>query len=163
MRDIVLIIHNVRSAANVGALFRTADGSGVKEIWLSGYTPSPARREGGMMTVAEKSLAKTALGAERIVSWTRKQSLGLALRMLQKDGYRIVALEQDERSVALADLVGDESLALIVGNEVRGVDRRILQHCDTVVEIPMHGWKHSLNVSVACGVALYALQGIMKR
>ena len=161
-RDIVLIIHNVRSAANVGSMFRSADGAGVKEIWLTGYTPCPAGPDRKYLTRAEKFLAKTALGAENSVVWRKETGFRTVAVRLRASGYRIVGLEQDSRSVSLEKIGGDRSLALIVGNEVRGLDKRILDQCDAIVELPMHGEKNSLNVSVACGIALYVLRGIME-
>lgn len=161
-QDIVLILHNVRSAANVGSMFRTADGAGVREIWLTGYTPSPAGLNQKYLTKAEKSLAKTALGAEYSVVWRRRASLGSVIARLRASGCLIVGLEQDEKSVSLEMIPKDRPVALIVGNEVRGIDRRILGQCDAIGELPMRGKKNSLNVSVACGIALYAFRGIMK-
>ncbi len=159
----VLIIHNVRSAANVGSMFRTADGAGVREIWLTGYTPSPAKPNQKYLTKAEKSLAKSALGAEYFVPWRKSSSVTTVITELRSTGHCIIGLEQDEQSIPPASLDGNTSFALILGNEVRGLDRRILRQCDVIVELPMLGKKNSLNVSVACGIALYALQSIMKK
>ncbi|MDQ5976990.1 MAG: rRNA (guanosine2251-2-O)-methyltransferase [Patescibacteria group bacterium] len=162
IRDIVLIIHNVRSAANVGSMFRTADGAGVREIWLTGYTPCPADPDRKYLTKAEKSFAKTALGAEYFVVWKKEANLGNVITCLRASGYLVVGLEQDDRSVPLGMIRGSRSVALIVGNEVRGLDRRILARCDVIGELPMRGRKNSLNVSVACGIALYVFRGIIK-
>ncbi|MBP7811541.1 MAG: TrmH family RNA methyltransferase [Candidatus Moranbacteria bacterium] len=162
IRDIVLIIHNVRSAANVGSMFRTADGTGVRKIWLTGYTPCPAESDRKYLTKAEKSFAKTALGAEHFVVWKKKADIRSVITRLRSSGYLIVGLEQDERAVMLEMMQRSRPVALIVGNEVRGLDRRILAQCDMIGELPMWGKKNSLNVSVACGIALYTLQGIMK-
>ena len=159
-RDIVLIIHNVRSAANVGSMFRTADGAGVREIWLTGYTPLPVGSVQKYMTKAEKSLAKVALGAERFVVWQHSPTLRKVIVKLRASGYLLVGLEQDRRSVTLEMIDNSQPLALIVGNEARGLDKRILNQCDVIVELPMYGKKNSLNVSVACGIALYALRKV---
>ena len=160
----VLIIHNVRSAANVGSMFRTADGAGIQEIWLTGYTPSPAKQNQKYLTKAEKSLAKSALGAEYFVAWRRNSSISSVITRLRLMGYYIIGLEQNKQSRPLASIREENvSFALIVGNEVRGLDHRILGQCDAIGELPMYGKKNSLNVSVACGIALYALQGIMKK
>ncbi|MDQ5902288.1 MAG: hypothetical protein QG606_504 [Patescibacteria group bacterium] len=162
--DKVLIIHNVRSAANVGSMFRTADGAGIQEIWLTGYTPSPAKPSQKYLTKAEKSLAKSALGAEYFVAWRKNPSIGNVITRLRLTGHCIIGLEQDKQSRPLTSIIEENvSFALIVGNEVRGLDRRILRQCDAIGELPMYGKKNSLNVSVACGIALYALQGIIKK
>lgn len=161
---IALVIHNVRSAANVGSMLRTADGAGVSQVWLSGYTPAPALLGCRYLTRAEKSLAKAALGAEHSVNWRRKQSIGTVLRHLRAEGYRLVALEQSAQSINLDQVsrtAGD--VAIIVGNEVRGIDARVLSQCDAIAELPMYGQKHSLNVAVVAGIALYAIRGTMKK
>lgn len=161
-RDIVLIIHNVRGAANVGSMFRSADGAGVREIWLTGYTPCPAGPDRKYLTKAEKSLAKTALGAENSVVWRKETSFRTVAVRLRASGYRIVGLEQDEKSVSLRMIRKNHPVALVVGNEVKGLHRLILDQCDVIGELPMYGKKNSLNVSVACGIALYTLRGIME-
>jgi tRNA G18 (ribose-2'-O)-methylase SpoU len=162
-RRIVLVLHNIRSAINVGAMFRTADGAGVTEVWLTGYTPTPASEKQQYITKAEKALAKAALGAERFMVWHKRVSLGPVLRHLRNAGYGIVALEQAAQSLSLQELPETGDIALLVGNEVTGIDRRILKHCDAVVELPMCGQKNSLNVSVAAGIALYGIRGTMKK
>lgn len=161
-QNIVLIIHNVRGAANVGSMFRTADGAGVRKIWLTGYTPAPAGPDRKYLTKAEKSLAKSALGAEHFVAWQRGPTFKSVVTKLRASGCLILGLEQDGESVALEAIGRDRPLALVVGNEVDGLDRRILNQCDVIVELPMYGKKNSLNVSVACGIALYTLHGIME-
>lgn len=162
-KSLVLIIHNVRSAYNVGALFRTADGAGVKQIFLTGYTPAPSKKNVLYLTGAEKELAKTALGAEKSVPWKKSVSLGSTLAALKKEGFTIVALEQCEKSADYLEYIPKSSVALILGNEVRGVDAKILKQCDVIIEIPMRGKKNSLNVSVAGGIALYQIIGTMER
>jgi 23S rRNA (guanosine2251-2'-O)-methyltransferase len=157
-KRIVLIVHNVRSAHNVGSMFRTADGAGVDEIILSGYTPCPPKQGSLYLTTAEKELKKTALGAEASMSWKKVRSFSAAVKSLKKDGFEIVALEQHETSIRYDKYCPNGPVVLIVGNEVRGIDSRALALCDTVIEIPMHGTKNSLNVSVSTGIALYHLQ-----
>jgi len=159
----ILVIHNIRSAANVGSMFRTADGAGVQEIWLTGYTPSPAKRNQKYLTKAEKSLAKAALGAEYFIPWKRVETLGGLIIQFRSLGYLVVGLEQIGKSVSLESIKGEQPFVLIVGNEVRGLDCRILKQCDVIVELPMYGKKNSLNVSVACGIALYALRDIIEK
>lgn len=167
-KQLVLIVHNVRSAHNVGALFRTADGAGVDHIILSGYTPCPhvlrTSVAGGSvyLTKAQKELAKTALGAEKTVPWKKSVSIGSIFISLKKEKFEIVALEQHERSIDYRKYVPRKNVALLVGNEVRGVDAKILKQCDVIIEIPMRGKKNSLNVSVASGIALYQISSTMK-
>lgn len=159
----IVVAHNIRSAYNVGSIFRTADGAGVDEIYLSGYSPHPPDSMRVHMTQAHKMLVKTALGAEKSVSWKKVRSIGNVIDNLRKNGYQIVALEQSDESVDYRKFRPGKRTALIVGNEPRGVDRRILKKCDAVIEIPMRGKKDSLNVSVAFGIAAYELCSKIKR
>lgn len=161
--SLVLIIHNVRSAHNVGSLFRTADGAGIQEVFLTGYTSVPPKEDAVYFTDAEKSFKKTALGAEKYVVWQKQDPLRKVIMMFKKRGYEIVALEQHGRSTDYRKYVPGVRVALIVGNEVRGIDAKILKQCDTIIEIPMYGEKKSLNVSVAGGIALYQIKGTMKK
>lgn len=159
-----VIAHNIRSAYNVGGIFRTADGAGAGRIYLSGYTPLPQDERSLYATSAQRMIAKTALGAERMVSWEKVRSISLILAHLQKEGWQIVALERHPKSVALRDFTPRGKFVLLLGNEPRGLDSRLLRKCDAIVEIPMFGKKSSLNVVVAFGVAGYALGGgIFKR
>lgn len=162
MKKLVLIIHNVRSAHNVGSLFRTADGAGVDHIILSGYTPTPVKENTSYPTKAQKELAKTALGAEKNVLWEKKVSLGRIFAKLHQEKFEIVALEQHEKSIDYLKYVPKKNVALLVGNEVRGVDAKILKQCDVIIEIPMRGKKNSLNVSVATGIALYQIMSTIE-
>lgn len=143
----VLWLHNIRSLHNVGAAFRCSDAFGIKELWLSGFTPVPPRTE----------ISKTALGAEEHVSWKKISNERKAIETLKKDGYRIIGLEQTSGSQPILDFIPDsDRICLIMGNEVTGIDEMLLEHLDHCVEIPQFGMKHSLNVSVAAGIALYA-------
>lgn len=162
-RRLILVVHNIRSAHNVGSLFRTADGAGVDYIILTGYTPSPAKENTLYPTKAQKELAKTALGAEKNVLWEKKVSLGRIFTKLHQEKFEIVALEQHEKSIDYLKYVPKKNVALLVGNEVLGVDAKILKQCDIIIEIPMRGKKNSLNVSVATGIALYQISSIIKR
>ena len=148
-RRIHLLAHNIRSLWNVGSLFRTCDGFGVEKLYLSGYTATPPRRE----------ITKTALGAEKFISWEHIEDPLKCMHHLKSEGFSIVALEQDPQAIALSTFEAPEKLCLIIGHEVSGVPEVLLDHCDAIVEIPMHGQKESLNVAVAAGVALYALTG----
>lgn len=158
-----LILHDIRSAHNVGAMFRTADGAGVDEIILSGYTPCPPKRGALYLTDADKAIQKTALGAEGYVPWKKVVSLARLLSKLKKNGYEVVALEQNKESIDYQKYRPKRNIALIVGNEVLGVDEKILRRSDVIIEIPMRGKKNSLNVSVATGIALYRIISTMKR
>lgn len=162
-KSLVLIIHNVRSAHNVGALFRTADGAGVTHIILTGYTPAPPKKDALSLTAAEKAFQKTALGAGEHMPWKKSAALGKILSALRKEGYEIVALEQHATGTDYRKYVPQSSVALIVGNEVRGVDAKVLRQCDAIIEIPMRGKKNSLNVSVAAGIALYQIASTMEK
>jgi 23S rRNA (guanosine2251-2'-O)-methyltransferase len=146
-KKVVVVCHNIRSAFNIGSIFRTADGAGVAKIYLTGYSPAPPH----------SGISKTALGAEKIVPWEKFSKIDLAIKNLRKDNFEIVALEQDEKSVSLEKYKMKKNIALILGNEVRGLSPAILGKCDTIIEIPMRGKKESLNVSVAFGIAAYFL------
>lgn len=149
---VCLILHNIRSEENVGSLFRTADAFGVKKVYLTGYTPAPIDR----FKRPVSKIAKTALGAERAMPWEQGSVVDV-LHTLKKEGVRILALEQDARSVALYAYQRPSRVAVVLGNEVEGIDAVTLALCDDVVHIPMQGTKESLNVAVAGGIALYAL------
>lgn len=144
-----LIAHNIRSLHNVGSFFRTADVFGVERMYLTGYTGQPPRKE----------IAKTALGSEHRIPWERADELAPLLVSLRAEGFRICALEIAEHAVSVADWNGDaDRTVLLLGSEVDGIDVATLELCDEVVCIPMQGRKKSLNVSVATGIALFAMQ-----
>ncbi|MEL7834623.1 RNA methyltransferase [Fodinibius sp. Rm-B-1B1-1] len=141
-------LHNVRSMHNVGAAFRSADAFGIDSILLSGYSPTPPRPE----------ISKTAIGAEKYVNWDHTNDVELTVEELQKDNYTIIGLEQTTESILLPDYSIPEknNVCLVFGNEVTGIDDELIPFIDDFVEIPQYGHKHSLNVSVTVGVALYA-------
>jgi len=151
--DKVLILPNIRSAINVGSIFRTADGVGVDKIYLVGYTPRPIDRFGR----AQKDIAKSALGAETWIPWEYREDLVELIKTLKDDDYSIIALEQDKNAIDYRKLKPTKKMAFIVGPEVNGLDKIILKLCDSIVEIPMYGKKESLNVSVATGIALFRI------
>lgn len=176
MREIIVIAHNIRSTHNVGAIFRTCEGLGIRRIILSGYTPYPdvsltvaapvcaysasetCQTDPRLPHIREKitkQIHKTALGAEAIVPFEYHDAPDFS--ELQASGYRIAALEQAENSINLADYRAPEKLALLLGEEVYGVPAELLRQVDDVIEIPMRGQKESFNVSVAAGIALYEL------
>lgn len=161
-RFFAVIVHNVRSAYNVGSIFRSADCAGVNMIYISGYSPSPARSDSVCLTNSQKMIAKTALGAENYVDWKRVSRIGNLLRRLKDDGFEIVALEQDEKSIEIESFKPKSRIALIVGNEPRGINSRVLNKCDSIMEIPMMGGKKSLNVSVAFGIAAFDIYSKIK-
>ena len=159
MPKIIVIAHNIRSTHNVGAIFRTAEGFGVAKIILSGYTPYPRTKSDTRLPhIAEKlssQIHKTALGAEEIVNFEYAETPPLA--ELKEAGYRIVGLEQAERSVPLPNYQTPEKVVLLLGEEVHGIEEALLEQCEDIIEIPMVGKKESFNVSVAAGIALYQL------
>ena len=159
MPDIIVIAHNIRSTHNVGSIFRTSEGFGVTKIILSGYTPYPRLPvDTRLPHISDKLTAqihKTALDAETIVPFEYQETLDL--QNLRSQGYRIVGLEQDDRSIMLADYKTPEKVALLLGEEVEGITSDLRDLCDDLIEIPMVGHKESFNVSVATGIALYGL------
>ena len=159
MPRIVLIAHNIRSTHNIGSIFRTAEGFGVERIILSGYSPYPKlAHDTRLPHISEKlttQIHKTALGAEEIIPFEYLETLDLGT--LQLAGYRLVALEQSERSIQISKYKAPEKIALLLGEEVHGLETELLTRCDDIIEIPMQGQKESFNVSVATGIALYAL------
>ena len=164
----VAILHNIRSLHNVGSILRTADGAGIEKLYLCGITPSPLDRFGSVRS----DIAKVALGAEKSVAFENIKSTSRLIDKLRKDGFKIVALEQDKRAVSYYEYGRNPSpakagtpfrkgrMALIVGAEVDGIPKTILAKADTIIEIPMVGAKESLNVSVAFGIAAFHLKNV---
>jgi tRNA G18 (ribose-2'-O)-methylase SpoU len=156
MKKTILILHDIRSNHNVGSLFRTADCVGINEIILSGYTPTPIDR----FNRPVKEIAKTALGAEKSVSWRHEKDIKKVLTKLKKEKYTIIAIEQAKNSVDYKKVKVKGNTAIILWNEVEGAPNNLLKMCDVVAEIPMKGKKESLNVSVAGAVALFRMLGV---
>jgi tRNA G18 (ribose-2'-O)-methylase SpoU len=152
-KELYLILHDIRSIHNVGSIFRTADCAGVKHIFLSGYTPTPLDR----FNRPRKDFAKVSLGAEKSVAWEYEKSVDKIIDKLKAQKVKILALEQDSRSVNYKKAKVTQNTALILGNEVSGISKKILDKSDVIIEIPMLGSKESLNVSVAAGIAIFAL------
>jgi tRNA G18 (ribose-2'-O)-methylase SpoU len=151
--EIVLILNNIRSVHNVGSIFRTADAAGVTKIILAGYSPTPLDRFG-----RERSdFAKVSLGAEKTVPWEYVKTVGKVVDTLKAEGYQIVAIEQHKNSTPLFRYKPKGKVAVVMGNEVRGISAQLLKKCDKILEIPMHGKKESLNVSVSAGIALFSI------
>lgn len=160
-----VLLHNIRSAHNVGSIFRTADAAGVSRVYLSGYTPAPLDRFGRV----QKEIKKTALGAEMSAAWVHHSSPDALIRELEHAGWEIVGVEQDARAVDYRKFRLQKHTLFIFGNEVRGLSPALRRKCDRLIEIPMRGamvrqahhprhsgrGKESLNVSVAAGIVLF--------
>ncbi|MCR5013705.1 MAG: RNA methyltransferase [Bacteroidales bacterium] len=142
---VVIVLDNIRSLSNVGAVFRSADAFRISEIFLCGITACPPHRE----------IHKTALGADETVAWRYFDSTEAACLELKSRGYRIVAVEQVEGSTMLHEYQPEPNTAYVLGNEVDGVSSEILPLCDSALEIPQEGTKHSLNVSVCAGIIMW--------
>lgn len=155
MHKIALLLHNIRSAHNVGSIFRSADAAGVSRVYLSGYTPAPEDR----FKRVQKNIAKTALGAETFVAWEHRSAPTAIIEKLSADGWKIVGVEQDPHSIDYRNFKPRGPTLFIMGNEVRGLSKELRSHCDRLIEIPMHGAKESLNVSVAAGIILFHVRG----
>ena len=145
--DVIIVLDNVRSLSNIGSFFRTADAFRISEIFLCGITACPPHRE----------IHKTALGAEESVKWRHFETTEDACKYLKDNNYTINAVEQIESSVMLNDFIPEKRSAYIFGNEVDGVDDKVLRYCEKAIEIPQEGTKHSLNVSVSGGIVMYHL------
>ncbi len=143
----VIILENIRSLHNVGSVLRTADGSGWDKVYLCGYTGCPPDRR----------IEKVSLGAEEFVVWERYDSVVELVQKLKKDGFEVCALEQTQKAENIFEALFEKDVALVVGNEVDGVEAETLKKCDRHLEIPMYGKKASLNVSIATGIAMYEI------
>jgi tRNA G18 (ribose-2'-O)-methylase SpoU len=146
---IVVVLDHVRSCNNVGSVFRTSDALLIQKIYLCGITATPP----------DKEIHKTALGAENTVDWEYYKTTEEALEILKINGYTLIAIEQVEGSIALNDYQHQpgEKLALIFGNEVKGVQQEVVNLCDKTIEIPQFGTKHSFNIAVSAGIVLWDL------
>lgn len=151
---LIIIADNVRSMHNVGSIFRTSDAFLVEKIYLCGITPTPPHRE----------IQKTALGATESVDWQYAESTIEVVYQLKKEGWTILALEQTTNSVMLDELKVEkgEKIAIVLGNEVEGVNQEVINLCHKAVEIPQFGTKHSFNVSVSCGIMLWQVYLCLK-
>ncbi len=169
--EVIVVLPDIRSAHNVGSIFRTADAAGVGTIYLSGYTPTPLNK----FNKPQPQITKTALGAEKTLVWKYFESHTTLLNKLKKDGFKIIAVEQTKNSINYKDLdlkdlftdktkkagvkseveTLDKKVAFVFGNEVLGLPKKILEKVDVCVELPMNGMKESLNVSVTAGIVLF--------
>ena len=154
-RDIRLLLDDIRSVHNVGSIFRTAETIGVSKIYCGGTTPTPLDRFGRKRA----DLAKVALGAEELVPWecTDTQGTVRLVRSLKREGFKVVALEQDPASIDYRKIKPAEKMLIVIGNEVGGVSKQSLRSADAIAEIPLQGQKESLNVSVAVGIFLFQI------
>ncbi|MEK7607688.1 MAG: TrmH family RNA methyltransferase [Patescibacteria group bacterium] len=150
-KEIYILLHNIRSVYNVGAIFRTADAVGISKIILSGYTPTPIDRFGN----ARGDFAKCSLGAEKSVAWEYVKNSIKTLENLKKEGFEIISVEQSKNSVDYKKVKPKNKCLIVFGTEVSGISKPILKKSDIIAEIPMRGKKESLNVSVSAGIVLY--------
>lgn len=159
IRDLILIVHNIRSCQNVGAILRTADGFNVSKVFLTGYTPYPSKENDSrlphLVRKIDKQIKKASLGAEAFVNWRTEPDIFTLLNKLKKINYKIVGVEQSKNSISLPNYEPPQKVALIVGNEVTGIEPDVLEKCDEIVEIPMLGKKESFNVASSVAIALY--------
>lgn len=158
-----ILLPDIRSAYNVGSIFRSADCFGIQKIYLSGTTPTPVDRFMRSTSGAQKEISKTALGAEKDIPWEYVSDIGKFFKMKKKEKFTIVCIEQDKKSINLVNFLKIktqekiENILVVFGNEVEGVEKGILKKADYIVEIPMQGKKESLNVSVCAGLIMYVL------
>ncbi len=158
MKKLIVILYNIRSTYNVGAILRTCDGFGVDEVIFTGYTPFFDKGLPYEQEKLRKQIHKTALGAETTVRWHRDDDISHIIETCHKEGLKVMALEQGEHSLNLAEARDFPPVALIFGEEVHGIPLDILSHCDALLEIPMCGQKESFNVSVAASIAIWEVK-----
>ena len=161
-RQIVIVANNIRSAHNVGSLFRTAEGLAINKLILTGYTPYPiSKNDLRLPHIAKKidnQIQKTALNAQHSLSWSYSQDINLILNKYRLLGYTIYSLEQAPHSIAINNLKPTEKSLIILGNEINGIEKEILLQSDHIIEIPMLGKKESFNVVQAAAIALFYLR-----
>lgn len=151
---LIVVLDNIRSAMNVGSIFRTSDAMAISKVYLCGISATPPNRE----------ITKTAIGATDSVEWQYFESTSQAIESLKAEGYEVVAIEQTNSSVELMDYQPTkDKVAIILGNEVNGVDSELLPMLDGAIEIDQYGTKHSLNVSVCGGIVLHHLAGLLRK
>jgi tRNA G18 (ribose-2'-O)-methylase SpoU len=151
--EFVVLLNDIRSLHNVGTIFRTSDGVGIKKIYICGITGCPPSNR----------IAKSALGSEDIVEWEYIKNPKEAIKLLKKEGYEITFLEQMDESVDYANYNPQGPVCLVLGNEVDGISDEIVDCCDRAIEIEMAGLKNSLNVGVAFGIVAYHIQSSLKK
>ena len=145
---LIVLVDNVRSLYNVGSIFRTSDGAMIEKLILAGFTPHPPRKE----------IEKTALGSTKSVPWEYIKHPIEIIQSLKERGYKICCLELTDKSIHYNDIkTSDFPICLVIGNEISGVSKEVIELCDLAIEIPMYGIKQSLNVAVAYGIAVFEL------
>ncbi len=149
--EVYILLHDIRSVYNAGAIFRTADAIGATKIYITGYTPTPVDRFGQ----PRNDFAKSALGSEKTMAWEYAKTPVSILNRLKKEKVQIISVEQSESSVDYKKVKLGPKVLVVFGNEVEGVSKSILSKSDVIAEIPMRGKKESLNVSVSAGIILY--------
>lgn len=158
---LVIIAHDMRSTHNVGSLIRTAEALGVNKIYFTGYTPYPAHEKDSRLPYIseklDKQINKTALGTQKLISWEHTEDIYKLIKQLRNKDYCIVGLEQNNKSIPIDNFKSSKNVALILGREVEGIDTKILNNCDKIIEIPLRGKKESLNVVQASAIAIYSL------
>lgn len=162
MLEISLILDNIRSCHNVGSIFRTADGFGIKHLYIAGYTPYPYFKNDSRLPHEYKkttrAIHKTALGSELNVGFSLYPSTLEAIVSARQAENQIIAIEQAQNSEALNKFHPSGKIALVIGNELKGIDKQILKTCDTILEIPMFGKKESFNAAISAAIAMYSLR-----
>ena len=151
---LVVVLDNIRSCNNIGSVFRTSDALLIEKVFLCGITATPPNAE----------IHKTALDAEKSVEWEYYEKTEDVVAELQNKGYKVYAIEQVEKSILLPDYFPgkDEKVAVVFGNEVKGVQQKVVNICDGSIEIPQFGTKHSFNISVSAGIVLWDIFGKMQ-
>lgn len=162
MREIIIIAHDMRSTHNVGSLFRTAEGLGVKKLYLTGYTPYPAKDNDSRLphisAKLDQQIQKTSLDAHLSIDWDQNDDINQVIDRIKQEGFKLIALEQTDSAIELPKLDSPDKVAIILGTEVTGIPEEILELTDMQVIIPMYGKKESFNVVQAAAMALYQLR-----
>lgn len=163
-REIIIILHNIRSTFNVGAILRTAECLGLKQAFATGYTPNLEYCTDNNQPILphikaklKRSLHVSALGAEEIVKFNYHNDISQLIIELKNQDYQIIGLEQNQKSIPLDNYRPAQKIALLLGEEVNGIDARLIDQCDSLIELAMFGQKESYNVAVATGICLYNL------
>lgn len=154
--EIRLILDNIRSVHNAGSIFRTAETVGIGRVYCCGTTPAPLDR----FKRKRKDFSKVSLGAEEMLAWEQVENVASLVKQLKKEGFKVIAVEQSPCSVDYKNVALPDKAVVVLGNEVDGISKEVLDVADIVAEIPMKGKKESLNVSVAAGVVLFRILGV---
>ena len=151
---VYVVLNSIRSSYNVGSIFRSSDGAMIKKLYLCGYTPHPPKKE----------ILKTALGSQDSVDWEYIENAEDVILKLKNNGIKIIVLEQTDSNIPYYGIKKNEfPICLVVGNEVTGVDQKLIDLCDAAIEIPQYGIKQSLNVAVAYGISVFELRKVYEQ